>query len=68
MHNILSAAVRLRSEAVVWRDCRMYVLLYDEKSLPAEKFIFKLRRNLQACNLDRNELVNGYFSMILTTL
>ena len=36
MHNILLAAVRLGSEAAVWRDSERYVLLYDEKSL--EKF------------------------------
>ena len=37
MHNILLAAVRLSSEAAVWRGSERYeVLLYDEKS--PEKF------------------------------
>ena len=36
MHNILLIAVRLGSEAAVWRGSEKYVLLYDEKSY--EKF------------------------------
>ena len=29
---------------------------------------FQLGRSLQACNVDKNKLVHGYFSIILTTL
>ena len=33
MSNILLVAVRLRSEAAVWRNSGKYVELYDEKTL-----------------------------------
>ena len=36
--------------------------------IPAENFIFQLRCSLQACNVDKNELVQEYFSIVLPTL
>ena len=68
MHNIFFLAVRLGSEAAVWRGSKKHVLLlYDEKSL--DKFRHRSSflssfHSLQACNVDKNELVHGYFSMI----
>ena len=40
MHNILFIAVRLDSEAAVWRGSEKHVLRDNPWNIPAEKFIF----------------------------
>ena len=65
MHKIVLIAVQLALEAAVWRGSEKYVFtIWREKPIPAEKFIFKLGCSLQACNVDKNELAHGYFSVI----
>ena len=64
MNNILLIAVRLGLEAAVWRGSEKHVLQEKTWKIPTEKFIFQLGRSLQACNVDKNEFVTGYFSMI----
>ena len=65
MHIIFIAAVRLGSEAAVWRGSEKYVWWEKTWKYPAENFIFQLGCSLQASNADKNELVHWYFSMIL---
>ena len=45
MHNILLAAVRLGSDAAVWRGSEKYMLLYNEKALknPSRDVYFLVR-------------------------
>ena len=68
IHNIILVTLLLGSEGAVWRGSEKYVLLiWRDKpwQIPAGKFISWLGWSLQACNVDKNELVHEYFSMIL---
>ena len=66
MHIIFIAAVRLGSEAAVCRGSEKYVWWEKTWKISAENFIFQLGCSLQVSNVDKNELVHWYFSMILT--
>ena len=70
MRNILLAAVPLRSEAAVRGapESTCYYMMRKAFKISAGKFIFWLGCSLQACNIDANELVHWYFSVILITL
>ena len=50
------------------RESTCYYMIRKAFKIPAEKFIFQLGCSLQAFNVDTNELIHWYFSMILTTL
>ena len=65
MHIIFFAAVRLGSEAAIWRGSEKYVWWEKTWKIPTEKFIFQLGCSLQACNVNKNEIIHLYFSMIL---
>ena len=63
MHNILLAAVRLGSEAAVWRGsekCEKSLEKFQQKSS-----FFSYGAVYRSAMLIKNELVHCYFSMIL---